>query len=184
MYIKVIGHHLMDVIPVARDRVVEEMQDGVIVLDADNRIVDVNPAVRHIVEKFDVGRIGRPVGEAFPDVFDALIQSSKLTDEIEFVREGQRQIYEVRLSSLYDRQQRLTSRVLLLHEITTLKVATEAAEAASQTKSDFLANMGHGRFCAKGCTFCQCMFYLSNLRAFSLYIYDGRICTRSQGAGH
>lgn len=135
--------HLMDVVPVARDRVVEEMQDGVIVLDADNRIVDVNPAARHIVAKFGVGMVGRPVGEALPDIFDMQLQSSASRVEIELTHEGRRQIYEVRMSSLYDRQERLTSRILLLHEITTLKISTEAAEAASQAKSNFLANVSH-----------------------------------------
>lgn len=135
--------HLMDVVPVARDRVIEEMQDGVIVLDADNRIVDVNPAARYIVEKFDAGMIGRPVGEALPGIFDIQLQSSTSTVEIELTHKDRRQVYEVRMSALYDRQDRLTSRILLLHEITTLKAATEVAEAASQAKSNFLANMSH-----------------------------------------
>ena len=37
---------LLDVVPVARDMVVEKMTDGLVVLDARERIVDVNPAAR------------------------------------------------------------------------------------------------------------------------------------------
>jgi signal transduction histidine kinase len=135
--------HLMDVIPVARDRVIEQMQDGVIVLDADNRLVDINPTARQIVQKFDPSMIGKPVKEAFPNVFDISLQSSNKIVELEVTNEGARKVYEMRLSSLYDNQERLTSRIVLLHEITSFKAATEAAEAASKAKSDFLANMSH-----------------------------------------
>jgi len=47
---------LLDIVPVARDAVIEGMSDGVIVLDAQNRIVDLNPAAGRI--------IGRPASEA------------------------------------------------------------------------------------------------------------------------
>ena len=38
---------LLDLVPIAHDQVVESMQDGVIVLDGQNRIVDINTAAQH-----------------------------------------------------------------------------------------------------------------------------------------
>ena len=135
--------HLMDVLPVAHDRGIEEMQDGVIVLDDDNLLADINPAARQIVPKFDPGMLGKPAQEAFPGLLNHALESSQATVEVEIARESTNKVYEIRSSSLYDNQDRLTSRVLLLHEVTTFKAATEAAQAASQAKSDFLANMSH-----------------------------------------
>ncbi len=41
--------HLFDLVPVARDVLIEGMSDGVLVIDADRRIVDVNPAAKQLL---------------------------------------------------------------------------------------------------------------------------------------
>ena len=40
---------LLDIVPVARDAVIESMTDAVLVLDGHGRIVDINPAAQHIL---------------------------------------------------------------------------------------------------------------------------------------
>jgi PAS domain-containing protein len=45
----VLRTHFMDLIPVARSHLIETMQDGVLVLDAQNRIVDINPAMEKFI---------------------------------------------------------------------------------------------------------------------------------------
>ncbi len=42
--IGVIWFHFLDIVPIARDSVIESMTDGVIVLDEQNRVVDINAA--------------------------------------------------------------------------------------------------------------------------------------------
>jgi PAS domain-containing protein len=58
-------YRLLDIVPVARDVLVEKMADGLVVLDAHDRIVDINPAAR---ERFRLADpvIGRHFGEVFP----------------------------------------------------------------------------------------------------------------------
>jgi diguanylate cyclase (GGDEF)-like protein len=55
-------HRLLDLVPVARGALIESMQDGVLVLDAQNRIVDINPAAQRVLPG---ARVGRPVAEVF-----------------------------------------------------------------------------------------------------------------------
>ena len=43
-------YRLLDIVPVARDALVENMSDGILVLDAKNRVVDVNPAVQDLMQ--------------------------------------------------------------------------------------------------------------------------------------
>src|SRR6266511_439847 len=50
---------LLDIVPVARSRIVETMQDGVVVLDAYQRIVDLNPAAQSILGHTARQSIGR-----------------------------------------------------------------------------------------------------------------------------
>jgi PAS domain-containing protein len=42
-------HRLLDIAPLARDLVIDGMKDGMIVLDANRRIVDINPAAQRII---------------------------------------------------------------------------------------------------------------------------------------
>jgi len=56
--------HFLDIMPVARAQVLEGMHDGVIILDREDRIVDLNPAAARIV--------GRPVTAIIGKRFDAV----------------------------------------------------------------------------------------------------------------
>jgi len=59
---------LLDLVPVARGRVVEQMPDGVIVLDASGRILDVNPAAADLLGARVPDLVGRYVDEVLPEV--------------------------------------------------------------------------------------------------------------------
>ena len=56
----VIRNRFMDIIPLARSHIVESMSDGVLVLDAQNRIVDINPAMEKILNREAASFLGKP----------------------------------------------------------------------------------------------------------------------------
>jgi PAS domain S-box-containing protein len=56
-------YRLFDVVPVARDRVINSMSDGMLVLDTQNRIVDLNPALSRLFGVSAGQVIGQPVDE-------------------------------------------------------------------------------------------------------------------------
>ena len=57
---------LLDVIPTARDAVTESMSDGLFILDADGRIVNMNPAARKLAGPDAADAIGKLPEEALP----------------------------------------------------------------------------------------------------------------------
>lgn len=63
----VFHHRLFDVRPVARARVVENLSDGVLVLDSRLRIVDFNPAATRIFPGLSEGSVGIPGATLFED---------------------------------------------------------------------------------------------------------------------
>ena len=63
---------LLDVVPVARSLVIEQMVDGVLVLDAYGRIVDANPAGSALLHRGRGENIGRYVADLLPGVADLL----------------------------------------------------------------------------------------------------------------
>ena len=122
---------LLDIVPVARDAVIEGMSDGVMVLDAQNRIVDLNPAAGQI--------IGRPVSEAIgqsaaqilsgrPDLVERYRDVTEARTEIVLGEDDIQHIYDLRISPLYDQRDRLTGRLVVLRGITGRKRAEEALE--------------------------------------------------------
>jgi PAS domain S-box-containing protein len=145
-------YHLLDIVPVARGAIIESMSDAVIVLDARSRIVDVNPAAERILCRRAAEVIGQPARQtlaARPDLVERYRDTAEAEDEIVLGSETRR-LYDLRISPLYDRQRRLTGRLIVLRDITERKQveeelyrAKEAAEAASRAKTTFLTNMSH-----------------------------------------
>jgi PAS domain S-box-containing protein len=145
-------YHLLDIVPVARGAIVESMSDAVIVLDARNRIVDVNLAAQRILCRRAAEVIGQPAGlilAARPDLIERYRDAAEAQDEIVLGAEARR-LYELRISPLYDNRRHMTGRLIVLRDITERKQveeelyrAKEAAEAASRAKTTFLTNMSH-----------------------------------------
>ncbi len=61
----IVRYRLLDIIPVARDIVIQNMNDGVIVLDVHQRILDLNPAAVELVG-FQPPLIGQPAAGVLP----------------------------------------------------------------------------------------------------------------------
>ena len=60
-------YRLFDVVPVARDAVIESIDEAVFVLDPQDRLVDLNPAARRLLGPRAAGSIGRPAAELVPE---------------------------------------------------------------------------------------------------------------------
>ena len=126
---------LLDIVPVARDTLVEEMSDGVIVLDALDRILDLNPAARQI--------IGRPTGETvgstvtqvlpgWPPREAASPDETRIHTEITLAKDDRPRVFDLRITPLYDHQARLTGRMATLRDITERKRASAALQASEE----------------------------------------------------
>jgi PAS domain S-box-containing protein len=138
--------HFLDVIPIARDRVLENIEDGVMVLDIQDRIADMNPSVRRILGLTQSEVIGLHVAAIltdYPTLVKQLQQGTDFEQEVDITGKLGIQTFEVQMTSLRNRNEEIISRLVLLHNITHLREARDAAELASRAKSDFLANMSH-----------------------------------------
>lgn len=121
--------HLFEIVPIARSTVLENMEDGVIVIDAHDRLIDINPAARRITNQRADAVIGRPSAEVFAD-WAELVERYRLVheahDELTLEEGKETRSFDLRISPLYDRQGRLNGRIIVFRDITERKHAAAA----------------------------------------------------------
>ena len=126
---------LVDLAPVARDLVVEKMPDGMIVLDAQGNIVDINPAVQKALglsASQAIGQRARDVFNASPALIERYANMLEGQDEIVFGEGESRVWYELRMSPLLDSHDRLLGRVVTVRNITGNKLTEEALRLSEE----------------------------------------------------
>jgi len=119
---------LFDLVPVARDLLIEGMSDGVLVLDEYSRIIDINPAALRFIDPMVVSPIGQRAATVlmtWPDLIARYLDAPEAQAEIRRGTEQPR-YFDLRISPVQDRRGRLTGRLLVLRDITERKQSEEA----------------------------------------------------------
>lgn len=117
---------LLDLVPVARDAVIENMSDAVLVLDAQNRVVDINPTAQRIIGCTATQAIGQPVRQilsAWPGLVERYRSVMETRTDITLGEGEAQRHYDLRISPLYDRQSRFLGRLIMARDITERKQA-------------------------------------------------------------
>ena len=114
----------LDLVSVARDIVVEGMGDGVIVLDAQDRIVDLNPAAQRILGCPFSEAVGHPVARILPDQVALLKRHQGLEEahgEAALGNGAPPRYYDIVVSSLRTPKVARAGRLISLRDITERK---------------------------------------------------------------
>ncbi len=114
---------LLDIIPVAREAVFESMRDAVIVVDEQNRIVDLNIAAHHLAHCPASRAVGQPfthVFAAWPELVEHSRDVTNTYTEIVLGEGGVLRYFDLRISSLYRRNghRAVAGRLIVLNDIT------------------------------------------------------------------
>jgi PAS domain S-box-containing protein len=118
---------LLDFIPIARDLVIENMDEGVIVLDPRDRVVDLNPMAQHMLGGTPPLRVGDSLVTLLellepPDAQIWILPDSQM--EVQSISRNGRWI-EIRGSTLSSRKGEVTGRLILLRDITDRRTSEE-----------------------------------------------------------
>lgn len=168
MYIGVFGFRLFELRPVARDYVMDMIDDMMIVIDSNNIVIDMNKSARGLFPNSSVNAVGKPISQLIGENYAGLLKQyddvARAREEIEVDVGGNKRYFDVRISQVLDADQQLQGRVVVLRDITERKQATEQirqqndaltlmidelavaqkqAEEAGRLKSEFLATMSH-----------------------------------------
>jgi len=130
-------YKLFDIMPAAQGTILRGMSDAVIVLDAQNRVIDLNPVAQKLSLQSPAQAIGQSATSVFaraPELVALFNNITNLQSEVTLRANGHSQYFDLRLSPLRDERSRLIGRVVMLHDITRLK----EAEAAVRKYADEL----------------------------------------------
>ena len=125
-------YRIMDLSPIARDQIIHGMQDGLIVLDAKNRIVDINPMALQILGVSRPGLVGRAIRDLlgnYPDLEEKLCRGEQDNRHAELTihaRDGRTRSFDVHTTLLRDDRGRIIGRLMFWHDITA-RVQQESA---------------------------------------------------------
>jgi signal transduction histidine kinase/ActR/RegA family two-component response regulator len=149
----IVRYRFLDLAPVARSQLVELLKEILIVLDAENRVVDLNEAAAQALGVPAEKAMNEPVDvllARWPEVRALLKEKNVAGWDTVIEREGKSVAHECSILTVPGREANPGSRILLLHNISERKLmeaelqrAKEAAEASLEAKARFLAMMSH-----------------------------------------
>lgn len=138
---------LFDVMPVARDIVMDAMCDAVIVIDYKGKVMSVNQAAREVFgwqanQGFILQRFEKVFSE-WPEIVELLRAKGEQQIELAMTSDQKQYYYQANLTLLMDAQKNTLGKMLLLHDITASKLVEE--ELRNLTITDPLTGLGNRR---------------------------------------
>lgn len=117
-FINLFHFGMLDLIPIARDTMVEKMNDGVLVMDNLGRIVDMNPAAQRLsgVLRTQIGKHADQALKHWPDLLHLCMLHDEYRTEMRPPTAPTRSI-EIQMTALRDYRNRLTGKVLVLRDV-------------------------------------------------------------------
>jgi PAS domain S-box-containing protein len=117
----------LDVVPIARDSVIEDLQDAVLVIGLNGRVADANPAAERLLGLSGSELIGLRTADLATQLATALDPSVPLPTEHEvaFGEAPDQHVFELRLDEVHDHRGAPRGRVAVFHDLTERKLAEE-----------------------------------------------------------
>ncbi|MFC6765514.1 histidine kinase N-terminal 7TM domain-containing protein [Natrinema soli] len=144
--VAIVRYRLADIVPIARDRVIDTVTDAVFVVDTDDRIIDINPAARDLFEGTDRSVIGTDV-HSLIDGYSVLeeqydeITTAPVESEREFSLDTV--AYHVRSTPIEDSRDRHVGWLLIIRDITERKRHEERLEQQNERLEQFANIVSH-----------------------------------------
>ncbi|MBA4383189.1 MAG: hypothetical protein C0410_00485 [Anaerolinea sp.] len=113
-----IKFQLLDLLPVARTTLVEQLQDGVIVLDMNGRIADINRATQKLLGWAPKEVIGKSIDQTFPDLPKVIFSTTHPIRREIPLPDSPGIVLEFQSSSLFNPRKNEVGKLLVLRDVT------------------------------------------------------------------
>lgn len=130
----ILRRRLLDILPIARDLLVESMDEGLLVLDKNNRVVDFNASARELFSQsheLKVGQLIQPLLTRWPHLVEQYIVVEQLDTEVILDREPPA-YFDLHVRPIRDKQGKLLGRLIIWRDVTIRKRVELALQDANQ----------------------------------------------------
>lgn len=145
---------LFEILPVAREQIISQTSEGILILNEGLRIIDANPAMVTVLGMNDIDVIGSEFKSVFGEenyMYRSLLNKTTRTVVWEKInKSGSINHYKVNVTRFVDKLGESSGHFLIFRDVTAEKLnetelikAKKEAEEASQAKSNFLSHMSH-----------------------------------------
>ncbi len=117
--------HLFELVPVAREAIVEMMADGVVVLDKHDRVLDINPAAQEMLQVTEdvIGQDAAAALAHFPHLLACCCEGGDRVNTCLSV--GETRSLDVSITTLQSRGDVMAGRLIVMHDITEIRRTSE-----------------------------------------------------------
>jgi putative nucleotidyltransferase with HDIG domain len=134
--------HTFDIVPIARDKVVENMTDLFVVVDDKDRVVDINRVAletMHLSEKNIIGQLSETVFADWPILLEKFSNAENMHTDIEINNGKNPAYYEVNSTLLHDKRGMYIGRVFIARDVTFHVQLNNELEARVRQRTQELA---------------------------------------------
>jgi diguanylate cyclase (GGDEF)-like protein len=128
-----LGWRLLDIAPIARDLLVEHMDDGLLVLDTQNRVVDFNQVAWQLSSGGDGLAVGQSVLSLFrqwPEVLERFLHTEEVDTEV-YLEVPAPSYVDLHIKAIRDKKGRPLGRLVTWRDVTAYRQAQQALQAAN-----------------------------------------------------
>jgi PAS domain S-box-containing protein len=134
-------YRLLELVPIARKTVMEEMRDAVVTLDEDRRVADINPRAARLLgvsESRAVGMHGRELFGEYPELVDRFEDTMDVETEISIAENGEQRYFHLDITPVGRGSDVVDGRLIVLRDITELKEREQELDLLKQVLSRVL----------------------------------------------
>jgi len=142
--ITIFQFNLMNILPTATIAFVKNLSDGFLLLDSEGHIVSLNPATEQIMGLTGQSLIGQKLSRIWPEL-DKMTSDDRSGHHFELMRNksGVKSYLDCGIESFMDRYGTLTGKLIIIRDVTELKLTRLELEAEINKRSQFARVIVH-----------------------------------------
>ncbi|MBO4247460.1 PAS domain S-box protein [Halomicrobium sp. IBSBa] len=129
----------LDLVPIARHTLVDEMVDPIFVVDVDDRVVDVNTAGTELLDEQQRPPVGRPAADVIPSYDSLETDSDETNSDVTVEVDDSLRFFDTTRTTLTDQTGTTIGSVFIYRDVTERHIVEERFKRLIERSSDMVA---------------------------------------------
>jgi len=145
------GYRFFKLIPVARNVVIDKIEDIMIVTNSDHIVIDINKSGETTFKLYrnkTIGKLFYDIFIIYPELIENYDLRNNLVKELTFTNSGEIKHYSITISSIEDENNKISVNIILLHDITERKKSEDTVQLSEKKykEAEKIGKVGHWEY--------------------------------------